>query len=194
MHGSQEYMQWSFKEWGGTVVMAGHDHTYERLIIEEFPYFVNGLGGRSKYSFGTPIPGSQVRYNDDYGAMLVEASQDSITFKFFSRTNDLIDVYTILNSITHVENNSAKIFLLNQNYPNPFNPTTKIKFQIPEFTFVRLTIYDIIGNEVRIIVDENKSAGTYEVDITANDLPSGIYFYTLRAGKYFDSKKMILLK
>jgi hypothetical protein len=193
-HGSEEYMQWPFKEWGGTVVMAGHDHTYERLIVDDFPYFVNGLGGRSIYNFGSPIPGSQVRYNDDYGAMLVDANQDSMTFKFYSQANELIDVYTIHKSASHVGDLPIKTFALEQNYPNPFNPTTKIKFQIPEVEFVKLTIYDILGNEVRTIVDENKFAGTYEVGLDANDLSSGIYFYTLNAGKYFDSKKMILLK
>jgi hypothetical protein len=95
-HGSQEYMQWPFKEWGADVVMAAHDHTYERLIIDDFPYFVNGLGGKSKYFFGPPIPGSQVRYNEKYGAMLMTANESQFTFSFFSVDSELIDFYEII--------------------------------------------------------------------------------------------------
>jgi len=193
-HGSQEYMQWPFKEWGATAVIAGHDHTYERLIVDDLLYFVNGLGGKSKYFFSNPIPGSQVRYNSDYGAMLVEANQDSITFKFYSRANDIIDTYTLLNNLSGVEPLPINTFILNQNFPNPFNPSTKISFQIQEYGFVTLIVYDILGNEIDTIVNENRPIGSYEVDFNASNLPSGIYTYTLTVGNYSDSKKMILLK
>lgn len=193
-HGSQEYMQWPFKAWGATVVMAGHDHTYERLIVDDLLYFVNGLGGKGRYSFSDPIPGSQVRYNDDYGAMLVEAYQDSITFKFYSRANELIDNYTVYKTISDVEQLTLNTFELNQNYPNPFNPSTKIHFQTQVQGFIKLIVYDMLGNEVRTIVNENRPAGNYEVDFNASNLPSGIYMYTLTVGNYTDSKKMILLK
>ena len=73
-HGSTAAMQWPYQAWGADAVLAGHDHTYERLQIGEIPYFVNGLGGMSRYSFKKPVAGSQVRYNADYGAMLVTAS------------------------------------------------------------------------------------------------------------------------
>ena len=193
-HGSQGYMQWPYKNWGATTVIAGHDHTYERLIVDDLLYFVNGLGGKSKYSFSNPIPGSQVRYNSDYGAMLVEANQDSITFKFYSRANDLIDTYTLLNNLSGVESLPTNTFKLDQNYPNPFNPSTKIRFQIRENSFVKLIMYDVFGNEVSTIVNENRPAGIYEEDFNASNLPSGIYMYTLTVGNYSDSKKMVLLK
>jgi len=95
-------------------------------------------------------------------------------------------------------------FRLEQNYPNPFNPSTKIKFTIPatslntfskgEGTFVTLKVYDILGNEITTLVNEEKPAGEYEVKFTASDLSSGIYFYLLKAGDNIQSKKMILLK
>ncbi len=94
-HGSTEVMQWPYREWGATAVLAGHDHTYERILIDLFPYIVNGIGGNTIYSFGTPIPGSEVRYNSDYGAMLVEAFPDSIIFRCYSRVGTLVDSYTI---------------------------------------------------------------------------------------------------
>jgi hypothetical protein len=63
--------------------------------MDGFPYFVNGLGGGPRYGFDSPIPGSQVRFNDDYGAMLVEATPDQITFQFITRSHVLVDSYTI---------------------------------------------------------------------------------------------------
>ena len=97
-HGSQTFMQWPFKQWGATTVMAGHEHNYERIYRNNLLYFVNGLGGKSLYSFGTPVTGSIVRYNANYGAMLVEASQDSINFKFINRVGSVIDNYTLYSS------------------------------------------------------------------------------------------------
>ena len=85
-------------------------------------------------------------------------------------------------------------FSFSQNYPNPFNPITNIRFQIIDFGFVSLKIYDVLGNEVAILVDENKPSGTYEVEFDAKGLPSGIYFYQLKAGNFTKTKKMILMK
>ncbi len=87
-----------------------------------------------------------------------------------------------------------KDFFLYSNYPNPFNASTTIKYQVPFQSNVSLKLYDILGREVSILVDEQKTAGRYEARFTDNNLTSGIYFYTLRAGNYTQTKKMILLK
>jgi hypothetical protein len=77
-------------------VISGHTHNYERLVVNNFPYFVDGLGGQSVISpFGTPEPGSQVRYNADFGAMLVNADNTQIQFQFITRTGTVIDTYSI---------------------------------------------------------------------------------------------------
>lgn len=95
-HGSAPVMQWPFAEWGATAVLAGHDHVYERLLINGIPYFVNGLGGSpAVYGFEEIVPGSEVRFNDDHGAMLVEATADEITFRFVTHTGEIIDTYTL---------------------------------------------------------------------------------------------------
>jgi tartrate-resistant acid phosphatase type 5 len=94
-HGSTTALQWPYAAWGADAVLAGHDHTYERILKNGIPHFVNGLGGKSKYSFGTPISGSQVRYNGDYGAMLVDASETKISFQFITRTGSVIDSYML---------------------------------------------------------------------------------------------------
>ncbi len=95
LHGSSTFMRWPFKEWGADAVLSGHDHDYERLTVDGLPYFVNGLGGDSRYWFLIPWPGSQVRYNNDAGAMLLEATPDQLTFQFITRRGELIDSYTI---------------------------------------------------------------------------------------------------
>ena len=95
-HGSTESMRWPFKAWGAEVVVSGHDHTYERLDVDGLPYFVNGLGGAEKYGFyGTPLPQSQFRFNDDYGAMLVTAAPNAITYEFFTADGVKRDSLTV---------------------------------------------------------------------------------------------------
>jgi tartrate-resistant acid phosphatase type 5 len=95
-HGSAEVMQWPFAEWGASAVLAGHDHTYERLLVDGIPYFVNGLGGHpARYAFTAAVEGSQEFFNDDYGAMLVEATETQITFHFITRSGELIDSSTL---------------------------------------------------------------------------------------------------
>jgi hypothetical protein len=102
--------------------------------------------------------------------------------------------------VTSVENSQQEIiagFQLFDNYPNPFNPSTKIKFNVPEVGTqhaVSLRVYDILGREVATLVNEEKPAGTYEVNFNASGLSSGLYIYTLSSGNFFQSKKMLLLK
>jgi Secretion system C-terminal sorting domain len=105
-------------------------------------------------------------------------------------------------TILSENNNAISSFTLSQNYPNPFNPTTKIKFSIPsvianevkQSQLVSLKVYDILGNEIETLVNEEKSAGSYEVTWYAGQLPSSVYFYQLKAGEFIQTKKMVLLK
>jgi photosystem II stability/assembly factor-like uncharacterized protein len=85
-------------------------------------------------------------------------------------------------------------YKLEQNYPNPFNPTTTIGFGIPEKGNVRLSILNIIGEEVRVLLNETKESGYHSIDFHASELPSGVYFYKLKAGRHVETKKMILLR
>ena len=99
-HGSDVKMRWPFAAWGAEVVMNGHEHSYERLDAAGMPYFVNGLGGKSKYKFGNinALPAgvtSKARYNAQYGAMLVTVSQTGLTSQFFNTVGTLIDSYTL---------------------------------------------------------------------------------------------------
>jgi photosystem II stability/assembly factor-like uncharacterized protein len=85
-------------------------------------------------------------------------------------------------------------FSLEQNYPNPFNPGTKIRYQTPQNGIVTLKIYDVLGNEIATLVNEEKPAGFYEVSFDAASLSSGVYFYTIKADNFTSTKKMILMK
>jgi hypothetical protein len=104
-----------------------------------------------------------------------------------------------LTDTSEKEENIPGTFVLEQNYPNPFNPSTKIKYEVPEDvksekSNVKITVYDIIGNELAVIIDEQKSHGTYEVEFNSDGLTSGVYFYKLTSGNYSHTRKMILLK
>ncbi len=85
-------------------------------------------------------------------------------------------------------------FALSQNYPNPFNPSTRINYSVPEFSRVKITIYDIMGRKVKTLLDEEKSAGNYSLDWDASNLSSGVYIYRMRAGNFSTGRKCMLLK
>jgi len=97
-------------------------------------------------------------------------------------------------SVPEEQNQSPYKFYIEQNFPNPFNPSTKILYSIKTTSTVSIKIYNMIGEEVKTLVNEEKSPGLYEVTFTASDLPSGIYFYTIDAETFKETKKMILLK
>jgi hypothetical protein len=106
------------------------------------------------------------------------------------------------------EESIPKEYFLSQNYPNPFNPTTTIKYQLPDLPagrqglrFVTLRVYDVLGNEITTLVNEEKTIGSYEVELKANSLSSGVYFYRLQvypanggAGSFVETKKIVILK
>jgi photosystem II stability/assembly factor-like uncharacterized protein len=101
------------------------------------------------------------------------------------------------NQFTGVLSGEEKIpsgYLLEQNYPNPFNPVTNIKFQLPNARFVKLAVFDMLGEELETLVNEELNAGTYKADWNATDYPSGVYFYKIYTGDYTETKKMMLVK
>jgi len=102
-----------------------------------------------------------------------------------------------LSEMTSVERTPSSIpraFVLEQNYPNPFNPSTTIKFELPKASLVSLSVYDILGREVSVLVNERRDAGVYEVKFDGSALASGVYFYRLQAGDYVASRKMLIVK
>jgi photosystem II stability/assembly factor-like uncharacterized protein len=99
--------------------------------------------------------------------------------------------------VTSSEENISSLpdkYELFQNYPNPFNPTTKISYALPQNSFVELKVFNLLGQEIATLVNQEKPAGYYQVDFNASSLPSGVYFYQLNAGEFVITKKMLLLK
>jgi hypothetical protein len=92
------------------------------------------------------------------------------------------------------KDNTPAAFSLSQNFPNPFNPTTLISYSLPKLSRVVLKVYDLLGREVSTLVSEEKSQGTYKVEFNGRQLSSGVYFYTLRAGDFVQTKKMLIMK
>ncbi len=106
-----------------------------------------------------------------------------------------IEIYGVPES-TGVNNKTVvpSEYSLEQNFPNPFNPTTVIRYSLPSASDVKLTVYNLLGEKVATLVDERKSAGSYNIAFNASNLSSGIYFYSLRAGNFLCTRKMVLLK
>lgn len=109
-----------------------------------------------------------------------------------------LDFYTIRYSedigVIPISKNKPVSFSLYQNFPNPFNPSTSIRFDVPKSSFVRLTVYDVLGRNINTLVNEQVLAGSYEVKWDASGVPTGIYFYKLVSDNYVETKKMILVK
>ncbi|MBN8571856.1 MAG: T9SS type A sorting domain-containing protein, partial [Ignavibacteria bacterium] len=102
----------------------------------------------------------------------------------------------VVTSVSPISNLIPEKYLLQQNYPNPFNPSTKINYEIKLAGFVSLKVFDLLGKEVAMLVNEKQSAGSYAVDFNSTEfnLPSGIYFYTLSTGEFKETRKMVLIK
>jgi|WetSurMetagenome_2_1015567.scaffolds.fasta_scaffold01760_3 photosystem II stability/assembly factor-like uncharacterized protein len=107
--------------------------------------------------------------------------------EIYKYRGNLSDIHNITTAI-------PVIYSLEQNYPNPFNPNTNIKFNLPKEGFVSLIVYDILGKEIRQLVNGYKSTGTYSIDFDASGLSSGIYFYRFVSGKFVGVKKMMIIK
>jgi plastocyanin len=137
------------------------------------------------YEFTFNVPGTNPYYCQLHGGPGGSGMSGVI---FVEEATDINDENMALNS-----------FELKQNFPNPFNPKTKIKFTIPAdqkngMSKVVLKVFDVLGNNISTLLDEEKPAGSYEIEFDASELSSGIYFYKLQAGNFIDTKKMILMK
>ena len=101
----------------------------------------------------------------------------------------------ILTGVEKNDRNSIpKEFQLMQNYPNPFNPTTTIIFDLPKESHVTMKIYNILGQEVKTLINETKKPGSYHLNFNASSLASGVYIYRIKAGEFTSTKKMMLIK
>jgi hypothetical protein len=129
-------------------------------------------------------------YFDDITSKLYVQSSGDINSAFHIEIGN-IDIFSGVKKVFQV----VKEYSLEQNYPNPFNPVTHIRFSVAERNQVRLSIFDILGREIAVLLNnEIRDRGKYEISFDATDLPSGIYFYKLQAGGFMEMRKMNLIK
>ena len=148
-----------------------------------------------------PLDFTNALNNEDWFALgyMVKCDEDDSDYRaIFDGYLDTNPPYLIVsyNIITGIKDIESKLnsFTLYQNYPNPFNPSTTIRYHLPNNSFVLLTVYDVLGNEITNLISEEQTSGIHEVEFNATGLPSGFYFYRMQAGAFIEMNKMILLK
>ncbi len=194
------------------IVVKVNDYIFaihnDSTLVNGFPYYIN-----DENQSGTYGPSPLVDDFDNDGDIEFVFSSIAGKIHFFDMPETYNKNFAFWNSYKHDMQNTSSIlpieiftdvnefgssipsqFTLSQNYPNPFNPSTKIKYQIPELSFITIKIYDVLGKEIVTLINEEKSAGTYEVEFSGTGLPSGIYFYQLKTGSFTATKKSLLLK
>ncbi|MFI5405685.1 MAG: T9SS type A sorting domain-containing protein [Nitrososphaerales archaeon] len=196
---SNDYVYSSAIQTDGKIVLAGY---YDKVNDADFALARFNTNGMIDNTFGTNgivTTSIGLGYNyafsmaiqNDKKIIIAGASQYIIDYIVFTLARYIGDAASGLD-----ENfgNIPTVYDLEQNYPNPFNPSTTIKYEIPIPSHVSLKVYDILGNEVATLVNEEKRAGEYEVIFNAAELTSGIYFYQLQTGEFNSTRKLIFLK
>ena len=155
----------------------------------------NGRDGSLNIIYNLPQTVT-IHLEDLFGGVIVNTDISGSGSFTIPDALDQLKIIVNYNNATDIEDEITEVnnYALYQNYPNPFNPTTKIQYNLAEASKVNLKVYDVLGNEVAALVDEEQTAGKYEVNFSASQLTSGIYFYKLTAGTYVATKSMIVLK
>jgi photosystem II stability/assembly factor-like uncharacterized protein len=161
-----------------------------RIVISSDSLFASSVVDSSgilltKYQ----IPAGKLQYGNKY-YWRVNASNPYFTGPW----SQVWNFQALITGIGNTPGDIPNVFKLYDNYPNPFNPVTKIKFDLPENAFVKISIYDITGREVSNILKREVNAGSYEVQFNAGNLSSGTYFYRIEAGNFTEVKRMVLIK
>jgi hypothetical protein len=164
---------------GGNVLQALRVRRDDRYTSPSPPFYVRTIS----YSFMTKS-----------GAVVEVVASDTSAPNSGTIQTDGVTWSSTNTSGVEDEDQIPTQYSLSQNYPNPFNPSTTISFSIPTSEFISLKVFDVLGKEIAALVNEEKPAGSYNVNFDASQLSSGIYFYKLQAGNYFEMKKMILMK
>ncbi|HEX9253175.1 MAG TPA: T9SS type A sorting domain-containing protein, partial [Ignavibacteriaceae bacterium] len=172
--------------------------TLPAILVPNFTVYVPGFDLNKDYNidFYADLNGN--------GSYNVPPVDHAWRLNFNSSTGDFLSNFSHNANFTDIQwpgatdiNDETSLvdhFSLEQNYPNPFNPSTSIQFAIANRQFVTLKVYDVIGNEVATLVNEEKAAGSYKIDFNATSLSSGVYFYKLQTNSFVETKKMTLLK
>jgi len=185
-HGGTPELRWPFRAWGASVVLAGHDHDYERLLADGLPYIVNGVGGRSLYPTARPpVSESKFFYNGDYGAILLDASPDSLRLRFYTRKQVLVDSYVLRKELS----TTAMLYPVS---PNPFQESTLVEFSLPAAATVQLRVLSSLGQEIAVLRKGVASAGWHQLRWARNGLPAGLYYLQLQGPGFSQVTKVVI--
>ncbi len=182
----------------GGINLTGN--SLECLVVEDNIITIRGEGkNKGKGLYGLLITASDGGNQADLIKVTIWDKLDGDRIVYDNLAMNPIEggYINIITPLFAKENDEAAFpeeFKLEQNYPNPFNPSTTIRYNVPEESFVTLKIYDILGNEIANLVNEKRSPGSYSVNFNASQYVSGVYIYSLRAGNYAQTRKMILTK
>lgn len=181
---------------GPTVIHIVYDSATTSVKIYKNGVLDNTVAQTAPFNFTAGTGFTVGGYSSSAG---LEGLMDE--FRFYKRRLDSAEIAStwnqnlgLITTVTPIVSNVPEKYSLSQNYPNPFNPTTKINFAIPKSGLVSLIVYDVLGREVKALVNEVKTPGAYSVDFNASDLSSGMYFYRLVSNGFVDTKKMMLVK
>jgi hypothetical protein len=184
---------------------------------KEWEFIDNGLPGTTQWVTCLAVQGSNIFAGTTAGVYVLNSDDTnwtavntglpstSLRIDYLAATDS--DLYAsisgivwkrpiseITTAVAQPPTNTATTFMLSQNYPNPFNPSSIINYQLPINTFVTLDIYDMLGKKVKTLIDEYQTAGNHSVLINGSNLSSGVYFYRITAGRFIETKKLILIK
>lgn len=162
------------------------EHVFRRAYPNTAGSDVNVSAGTENFSFTYHIH-ADWKDTSVYTVAFVQNDNNKEVMNVGKGNTTIIGVNTVNSEV-------PSAFALSQNYPNPFNPVTNINFSIPKSSFITLKVFDMLSREVSSLVNEQMTAGNYKVDWNANSSSSGIYFYTITAGDYKETKKMMLIK
>ena len=155
---------------------------------------LRGLGGNSAVVFASGFLDPSANQNGEPFGLFAALANGTVVELPQLYGNEAQNALNKVMSENNEEISVVSDFSLEQNYPNPFNPSTSIKFSVPSSEFVSLKVYDVLGNEVSTLVNEQKAPGNYEVRFEAGNLASGVYIYTLKAGNFTQTRKLMLMK
>lgn len=215
VHGSQMWMRWPFETWGADIVLSGHSHLYERIMINGFPYIVNGAGGCNLYSFHPlPILGSVITYADNFGAIQVKITPDTLWFRYYNVSNELIDNYPLVKNPIHALAIPQKKDFLNKQiqemvpansqwkyskadfiiYPDPTTGLFTLEYCLDSIKNKTILI-EICDAKAKILYTKNlavvNSCVREVIELQKNILP-GIYIMNVITDGRKESKRIIL--
>ncbi|HUI28859.1 MAG TPA: glucoamylase family protein [Candidatus Acidoferrales bacterium] len=195
---------------GGSIVFFDPENNESihalKNYYNNYPRLWGIYGFKDAFNLGRTADSTDDWYANDYvgldvGTLLlmIENYRTGLVWNYFSKNKQVAAaIKAIFNKdIAAVKKNAGDIPLsnsLHHNFPNPFNPSTVISYRLSAVSDVTLKVYDVLGREVKTLVDEHQTAGNYSVTLNAANLPSGVYFYRLQAGSYIATKKLLLLK